>query len=93
MKTCSSCGKELQTSLDEFGDMRSPICMSCFFDGKGEDASTEIEELEDEISECEEEIDGHESEISSLQGQIYECKEKIKYLKAKAGQKAVPGRG
>jgi hypothetical protein len=30
MKTCTRCEKSIETSLDEFGDPRNPLCQSCW---------------------------------------------------------------
>lgn len=47
MKTCSVCGKELPRPIDEFGDIRAPICMTCFFDQEPaeDDKRAEIQEI------------------------------------------------
>jgi predicted nucleic acid-binding Zn-ribbon protein len=78
MKICSVCEADLLTSLDEYGDMRKPVCRSCFLEGEPGDSDVRILELEDEIRDLEEELEGVEHEIDDLESQKWDLKHDIR---------------
>lgn len=51
MKTCAVCEKELPAAIDEFGDMRRPVCQSCWLGGVNQEklAQDLIDDLKEEI--------------------------------------------
>ena len=44
MKVCAVCGKELPTPIDEYGELRTPVCVGCFLEHKA-DWPTKREQL------------------------------------------------
>ena len=44
MKVCAVCGKELSAPIDEYGELRTPVCAGCFLEHKA-DWPTKREQL------------------------------------------------
>ena len=61
MKTCTVCGVQLPTPLDEFGDMRAVVCRDCFLNPLPINTS-EIESLKEELADVESDLDQAETE-------------------------------
>ena len=72
MKYCAKCNKELPKPINEFGDMRDPVCQKCFLSGEDLSAQEkdELEELKDRLGEIDDEIDELEDEKFSVKQKI-----------------------
>jgi septal ring factor EnvC (AmiA/AmiB activator) len=67
MKHCIDCGKELATSLEEFGEIGKEKSQSCFLEEQWKQPENEIETLQDEISDLDEKIDELDEQIEELE--------------------------
>ena len=82
MKTCA-CGNELVDSIDEFGDVRNPVCITCWLTpGPSIKAEDEIFDLEKDIESFESEISDLDDEISELRDEIRNAEKRIKFLRS-----------
>jgi archaellum component FlaC len=84
MKTCASCGEELPESVDEFGDIDEPVCLSCFLNPAEitPDDDETIEDLENDINDLQSQVEGLREEIYDLEDQISEKRQGIRELRA-----------
>jgi hypothetical protein len=61
MKTCTVCGVELPTSLDEFGPAKAPLCREHFLNPPPIN-TPEIESLKEELADVKSDLDQAETE-------------------------------
>jgi len=85
-KCCSQCGRSLLRPIDEFGDLRDPVCISCFLNpgpSPKDKKDLAIEEKEEELEELDRQINGIEGEIEDLNSDLWDLQtERLKVLKA-----------
>ena len=91
MKKCSSCGKELPTSLDEYGDIREPVCSGCFLSGSYQSQAEKDEDAE-RIAELEEEMRDAQEQEEYYSGVVWACENELRDIKSKAKRRKIEQR-
>lgn len=84
MKKCAVCEAEIGSELEEFGDLREPVCASCWLSGRVPGL------IEEEVEDCEERekelralIQDAEEEIWDLQRLINDYEEELRNIEKK----------
>lgn len=79
--TCSVCSKPLPTSLDEYGDIRKPVCFGCFISDQAAN-DTHRKHIAEKIDDLDSEIQTIEAEIDDLQNTLYELRRERRVAEA-----------